>query len=115
LIHPLLSVGAFDQVWASHSFGGLFALPSPGEPHQPGQPFPRIFPEVGELRAVHPRRQGGLWLGTSNGLFQAGSPTNLERLTEFDFPGINALAEDRGTNLWIATGAGLFKFDTAGR
>ncbi|MBX3734971.1 MAG: hypothetical protein KF791_20540 [Verrucomicrobiae bacterium] len=114
LQHPLVTTDAFGQVWAGHSYGGFFQLPSSRFEHATEHPFVRHFQELGQVQVLQASRLGGLWLGTTNGLYRATSPTTLERVTDVAFPELHALAEDRRTNLWIATAGGLFQLDAAG-
>lgn len=112
--YPLLA-SQFGNMWASHGAGGIFELPRfPLRAAMPA-PLKRQFAELGELRAVLPsERQGCLWLATSNRLFRAGSPTMIEVATEFSFPEIRSLSEDRQMNLWIGTASGLFQLNPSG-
>ncbi|MBX3744563.1 MAG: hypothetical protein KF833_04580 [Verrucomicrobiae bacterium] len=115
LQYPLVLAGSSDGTWASHSSGGLFRLPLQSPESEPGDPFPRRFQELGELRALHASRSGGLWLGTSNRLFLAADATRAVPMGDFEFPGIHAFIEDRRTNLWIGTQGGLYRLDPTGR
>lgn len=93
LSHPLVFAESPDRVWASHSGGGLFRLPTAASHPAAGHPLARRFPDLGELRALQTSRSGAVWLGTSNRLFASTRSTRVEPVAPFEFPGILALAE----------------------
>jgi signal transduction histidine kinase/ligand-binding sensor domain-containing protein len=92
---------ARGDVWAGTWSGGLFVLRSnvvQSVPIAPGAPPP--------ITALLPARQGGLWLGTANGLvrYQDGQTNWFRSDLCPALRNVRTILEDREGNVWFGSG-----------
>ncbi|MBN2369853.1 MAG: PAS domain-containing protein, partial [Vicinamibacteria bacterium] len=87
--------------------------------------FMRIMPNPGQnggnqVRSILEDRQGGLWVGTDNGLVEVDPeqqkikrryPLGPEETSGSATKVVRSLYEDRGNRLWAGTDSGLLSFD----
>ena len=100
------------NVWAGAVGEGLHQVVSPSV--KMVMPPPEASDAF--VRSVSAESRGGLWLGTSKGLYhwdhgQYSTILMSEALAE---DSIQAVLEDAQTNLWVGTSSGLFRRDTSG-
>lgn len=101
------------NVLATGSGGGLWVVTSAGL-HQGGggRPFRLALANseaLGEILTVRPARDGGLWLGTSRGLFKSAKRATPTAVAGVPGPVVSVL-EDRDGVVWAASwGKGLYR------
>jgi ligand-binding sensor domain-containing protein/two-component sensor histidine kinase len=79
---------------------------------EPGKPFSHPLLLSGNVSAIYPDPEKGLWFGTHAGLIKLSEQGNFQLFTEKDgLPSgrISYITRDRENNLWIGTFSGLAK------
>ncbi len=60
-------------------------------------------------------RDGGLWVGTSTGLYKYSSNSILTKVSDFSGTDVSVILEDRSGAVWVGTsGSGLYRYTGAG-
>lgn len=112
--HPKWSNAAVDSrgnLWMGHPRGGLYQASNADQHNEPVKKIEHVCPEVGEIQAAAPCLDGGMWLGSSHGVFLFDERDS----TIQPFPrtiDVSVLAEDSDKRLWIGSKEeGLFMWD----